>query len=259
MAKRRVSVSPGCAPTPRPTRPPSAGCAAIYDRLIAGRGNEPLVLDIRDVRGTPGVARYELKRAEREVPLVVTHRILEGNVGYIAFNRFRPEAAADFGRALRGAPRYRRPGARPARQSGGQHRGDVVDCAVVLSGIAACAHPASAHQQPGRAGRRLRAASAVGSAGSPDRCQPPRVHAAGGDPDRWLYRQLVGTARDGVAGAARRVDRRPPQLRVRGRRACGRIPTARGRRAIRGGVRDSSRRWAIGWRAPGCARIAKCR
>jgi carboxyl-terminal processing protease len=73
---------------------------AIYGRLIAERGSEPLVLDVRDVRGAQGVARYELKRAEREVPLLVTRRVLEGNVGYIAFNRFRPEAAADFGRAL---------------------------------------------------------------------------------------------------------------------------------------------------------------
>jgi carboxyl-terminal processing protease len=79
---------------------PERRLRGIYGRLIAGRGNESLVLDVRDVRGAQGVARFELKRAEREVPLVVTRRMLEGNVGYIAFNRFRPEAAADFGRAL---------------------------------------------------------------------------------------------------------------------------------------------------------------
>ena len=76
---------------------PERRLRAIYGRLIAGRGGEPLVLDLR---GVHGVARYELRRAEREVPLVVTRRLLDGNVGYIAFNRFRPEAAADFGRAL---------------------------------------------------------------------------------------------------------------------------------------------------------------
>jgi carboxyl-terminal processing protease len=76
---------------------PERRLRAIYGRLIAGRGNEPLLLD---VRGPRGAVRYELKRAEREVPLVVTRRLLEGNVGYIAFNRFRPEAAADVGRGL---------------------------------------------------------------------------------------------------------------------------------------------------------------
>ena len=76
---------------------PERRVRAIYGRLIASHGGEPLLLDLR---GAHGVARYELQRAEREVPLVVTHRLLDGNVGYIAFNRFRPEAAADFGRAL---------------------------------------------------------------------------------------------------------------------------------------------------------------
>ncbi|MBP8297575.1 MAG: hypothetical protein KAX84_15800 [Burkholderiales bacterium] len=76
---------------------PERRVRAIYGRLLAGRGGEPLVLDLR---GAHGVSRFELQRAEREVPLVVTHHLLDGNVGYIAFNRFRPEAAADFGRAL---------------------------------------------------------------------------------------------------------------------------------------------------------------
>ncbi len=79
---------------------PERRLRGIYGRLGAGRGSEPLVLDVRDIKGAQGVVRFELKRAEREVPLVVTRRMLEGNVGYIAFNRFRPEAAADFGRAL---------------------------------------------------------------------------------------------------------------------------------------------------------------
>lgn len=79
---------------------PERRLRAIYGRLLAGGGNEPVMLDVRDVRGAQGVARYELRRAEREVPLVVASRMLEGNVGYISLNRFRPEAAADFGRAL---------------------------------------------------------------------------------------------------------------------------------------------------------------
>ena len=69
----------------------------IYARMLAERDGEPLVLDVRDARG---VARHELRRAEREVPLRLSSRVLDDNVGYIAFNRFRPEAAADFGRAL---------------------------------------------------------------------------------------------------------------------------------------------------------------
>ena len=69
----------------------------MYGRLIAGRSNAALVLE---VRGEGGPARFELQRTEREVPLVVTRRLLEGNVGYIAFNRFRPEGAADVARAL---------------------------------------------------------------------------------------------------------------------------------------------------------------
>ena len=69
----------------------------VYGRMIAGRGNEPVVIEIR---GEHENKRFELRRTDREVPLVVTRRVLDGNVGYIAFNRFRPEAATDVARAL---------------------------------------------------------------------------------------------------------------------------------------------------------------
>jgi C-terminal peptidase prc len=72
----------------------------IYGRLIGGRANEPLVIEVRSAGEKGTLTRYEMRRAERDVPLVVSRRVLEGNIGYIAFNRFRPEAAADFGRAL---------------------------------------------------------------------------------------------------------------------------------------------------------------
>ena len=68
----------------------------IFSRLISGRA-DTLALDIQ---AGQGVARYDLRRADREIPLVVAHEIISGNIGYIAFNRFRPEAAADFGRAM---------------------------------------------------------------------------------------------------------------------------------------------------------------
>ena len=71
---------------------------SIFSRLIAGRADR-LALEI-EAPGGPGTTRVELKRSDREMPLVVTHEILSGNIGYIAFNRFRPEAASDFGRAL---------------------------------------------------------------------------------------------------------------------------------------------------------------
>jgi carboxyl-terminal processing protease len=68
----------------------------VLARLISGRSD---VLSL-EVRKGEAKARYDLKRSEREVPLVVTSETLPGNIGYIAFNKFRPEAAADFGRAL---------------------------------------------------------------------------------------------------------------------------------------------------------------
>ncbi|MEO8137804.1 MAG: S41 family peptidase, partial [Betaproteobacteria bacterium] len=66
-------------------------------RVVNGRANVALVLE---VRGPAGETRFELTRTEQPIPLQVTRRALNGNLGYIAFNRFRPEAAADVGRAL---------------------------------------------------------------------------------------------------------------------------------------------------------------
>ena len=70
-----------------------------YSRMIAGGADGMLVLDVLGDRGRPA-QRYELRRAEHETPAVVSSRVLEGNIGLIAFNRFRPDTAADFARAL---------------------------------------------------------------------------------------------------------------------------------------------------------------
>lgn len=75
---------------------PERRLRGIFGRLITGRADR-LALEIES---RTGVSRVELTRSDREVPLVVTHQTLPGNIGYIAFNRFRPEAAADFARAL---------------------------------------------------------------------------------------------------------------------------------------------------------------
>ena len=70
-----------------------------YSRMIAGGANGTLVLEVRGDPGRPA-QRYELQRTEHETPVVVSSRILDGNIGLIAFNRFRPDTAADFARAL---------------------------------------------------------------------------------------------------------------------------------------------------------------
>jgi carboxyl-terminal processing protease len=78
---------------------PERRTRGIFGRLISGRSDR-LSLDVAAVDGASGSARYELKRNEREIPLVVAHETLPGNIGYVTFNRFRPEAAADFARAV---------------------------------------------------------------------------------------------------------------------------------------------------------------
>ncbi len=76
---------------------PERRLRSLYGRLVAGRADAPLALD---VRAPDGSRRFDLARTEQEVPLKVTQRTLPGNLGYIAFNRFRPEAAAEVGQAL---------------------------------------------------------------------------------------------------------------------------------------------------------------
>lgn len=69
----------------------------IYSRLLSTRSSALLKLEVE----TPsGPREFELARTEREMPLSVSHRVLAGNIGFIAFNRFRSETAADFNRAL---------------------------------------------------------------------------------------------------------------------------------------------------------------
>jgi carboxyl-terminal processing protease len=69
----------------------------IYSRMLSTRTSALLKLKVE----TPsGPREIELSRTEREMPASVSHRILAGNVGFIAFNRFRSETAADFSRAL---------------------------------------------------------------------------------------------------------------------------------------------------------------
>jgi len=77
----------------------------IYARMLSNPSNSsnaPLVLELREqaVDSAFGNRRYELARTDHEMPLVVSRHVLEGNVGLISFNRFRPDAASDFGRAL---------------------------------------------------------------------------------------------------------------------------------------------------------------
>ena len=88
LARLRADAAPDVSPERR--------LRGIFGRLIAGRA-DALALDIRN---DSGLTRFELRRADRDIPLVVSNSTLEGNIGYIAFNRFRPEGAADFGRAL---------------------------------------------------------------------------------------------------------------------------------------------------------------
>ena len=107
-----------------PDASPERRLRGIFGRLIGGRA-DTLALEIRSDSGNTngstngntngntngstngstngndsGLTRFELRRADRDVPLVVSNKTLEGNIGYIAFNRFRPEGASDFGRAL---------------------------------------------------------------------------------------------------------------------------------------------------------------
>ena len=78
---------------------PERRLRGIFSRLVSGSANA-LSLDIDpDNRGV--IRHYDLRRTDRELPLVVAHSTIEGNIGYIAFNRFRAEAAADFGRAMK--------------------------------------------------------------------------------------------------------------------------------------------------------------
>ena len=79
---------------------PERRMRGVYGRLIAASRDKPVRLDVRASRDALSVAQYKLDRTEREEPLVVTHRMLGSNIGYIAFNRFRPQAVADIGRAL---------------------------------------------------------------------------------------------------------------------------------------------------------------
>jgi carboxyl-terminal processing protease len=69
----------------------------IYSRMLSTRAGTLLKLEVESPAGPREVA---LSRTEREMPASVSYRILPGNVGYIAFNRFRSETAADFNRAL---------------------------------------------------------------------------------------------------------------------------------------------------------------
>jgi carboxyl-terminal processing protease len=76
---------------------PERRLRSIYGRMLSSAGNGPLALE---VRAGEAKRRFELARTEREMPLVVTHQVLESNVGLIRFNRFRSDVAADFARAL---------------------------------------------------------------------------------------------------------------------------------------------------------------
>ncbi|MEP6701910.1 MAG: S41 family peptidase [Betaproteobacteria bacterium] len=71
----------------------------IFGRMLGSRPGAPLVMEVRR-DGDAGLQRFELPRTELDVPVAVSSRVVEGNVGVIAFNRFRPDAAADVGRAL---------------------------------------------------------------------------------------------------------------------------------------------------------------
>ena len=79
---------------------PERRLRTVIGRLLSGRAGT-LAIEVENGSGC-GKTRVELKRNDREIPLVVSSETLPGNIGYIAFNRFRPEAAADFGRALGG-------------------------------------------------------------------------------------------------------------------------------------------------------------
>lgn len=77
---------------------PERRLRTVISRLLSGRAGTLAI----EVENGSSKTRVELKRNDREIPLVVSSETLPGNIGYIAFNRFRPEAAADFGRALGG-------------------------------------------------------------------------------------------------------------------------------------------------------------
>jgi carboxyl-terminal processing protease len=69
----------------------------IYSRMLGTRSSAQLKLGVETPEGGREIA---LSRTEHEIPASVSYRILAGNIGFIAFNRFRSETAADFNRAL---------------------------------------------------------------------------------------------------------------------------------------------------------------
>ena len=72
---------------------------SVYGRLLGGRG-DLVTLEVVDARNGSHTRRFELRRSDREMPVVVSRQIIDGNIGLIAFNRFRSDAAAAFGRAM---------------------------------------------------------------------------------------------------------------------------------------------------------------
>ena len=89
LAKLRADI-------PADATTPERRLRSVIGRLLSSRA-ESLALEIENATGK---TKVQLKRNDREIPLVVSSETLAGNIGYIAFNRFRPETAADFGRAL---------------------------------------------------------------------------------------------------------------------------------------------------------------
>jgi len=69
----------------------------IYGRMLGTRSSTSLRIAVATAAGPREIM---LTRTEHESPPALSYRLLSGNLGYVAFNRFRAETAAQFGRAL---------------------------------------------------------------------------------------------------------------------------------------------------------------